>query len=221
MARVKLTLGGRLVGAQRWSVGVNLDAADTPPLAADLSAFATQAFTDFNTAAWSTATSGATALRALASSSATLDQVRAYYYPDGSAVATRIGASTNSAVAGTGSITVPPQCSLVVSTLTGVAGRSNHGRMYLPCLSVSVGTTTGLMTAPTTAAVATSVANWLSLLRTRAIAGGAPLTPIVSSTTGLSYIITAVRCDDVIDTQRRRRDKVAASSTSSVNLIVG
>lgn len=220
MAKLKLTLGGKLVGSQRWSVGFSFGPPDAAPSPSALSALATQLFTDFNTSAWSATATAATPLRGIAGIGSTLDQARIYYYPGSSTVAAVIGQSSNAAVAGINSITQAPQTALVCSLLTGFAGRNNRGRIYLPALALSVGTTTGLMNGPDVQKVAVSVANFLSLAQTRSL-GGATLLPIVGSPTAPPTAISAVRVDNVLDTQRRRRDNVVPDITGLATVIAG
>lgn len=220
MPYAKITIGGQLAGAQRWSVGISLapQGAGEPSMSpAQAGAFATQLFTDFNTTAWSTTTTGATALKDLLGTQGTLDKVRFYLYGNQSQ-AQIIGESTNTAVAGTGSVKCPPQIALVATLLTGLAGASYRGRIYLPCLTYSADGSGNIATG-IPALVATSLANFFSVVRTRT-AGGANWIPAVSGAAG-SNPVSAVRVDNVLDTQRRRRDKIVPTARGAANVIVG
>jgi len=220
VAHYRMVVGGVLVGAQRWSIGLSLDGNTVPPDPVAMNVAAVQMFNDFNTAAWSASGTGLTPLKNLASAQATLDSVRLYYYPTGATQATLVGASTQAPVVGSGGISNPPQCALVVSLLTGFAGRKNRGRMYLPCLSDDV-TAVGQLSTGRAQLVATTVANWLSLVRTRSVTTGGNSIPIVYSETAGNSAIASVRVDSLIDTQRRRRDKLTPTQTGAANLVVG
>lgn len=220
MAVARLTIGGTLIANQRWSIGVSLvqSGALTTPSAAEMGSFAQQAYADFLSAAWNTAASGAQALNAVVGSASNVDQARAYFYGT-SSTAQVVGQSTGAAVPGATSRTQPGQVAIVCSLLTGLAGRSNRGRLYLPNGTINTGADGNLSTA-LLQGIANSIANWLSLLRTRSL-GGSTVIPVVASATGPGVPITTVRVDSVADTQRRRRDKIAPTVTRTASLIVG
>lgn len=217
----RATFGGVLAGAQRWSIGISFTTTPAPGGvdSVGMTALANNLFTAFNTNAWSTTASGSAQLKSIASSSANLDKVRTYYYPGSATVAAVVGESTQTSIPGTGGRTQPAQSAIVCSLLTGLAGRSNRGRVYLPN-----GTTptdaNGTFSTSLAAPIAQSLANFLSAIRTASAFGGT-IVPIVDSSTGADYPITVVRCDNVTDTQRRRRDKITPTVTAAVSLIVG
>lgn len=216
MAIGRLVVGGLIQGVQGWSYGITLDIGNSGT-GADAQAFAVQAYTDFLTSAWNTTSPGAVALKSLMTSGDQVTGVRFYDYPALGSPARVVGASTAGSQAGTGSNYQAPQVAVVASLLTGLAGRSNRGRIYIPYTGGQVNATLRLSTTPS--AIATTVANWLSLLRTRTYAGS-PVTPIVASATGSRPQIQTVRVDNVLDTQRRRRDKILSTNTGSAALIV-
>lgn len=220
MAVARVTLGGVLVGAQRWSIGLSVLADGPAPDAAAASAFANTVFDDFVSTAWNPSTSGSMKINGMVGAAGNLDSCRVYYYPTGATAATIVGASTRASNAGLNSITAPPQCAVVVSLLTGLAGRANRGRIYVPGLAISLGTTTGQLTSGTPAPLAQSIANFITLLRTRQLTTGSNSVPIVAGATGGGYPITTVRVDSVVDTQRRRRDKVTPAITANASVIV-
>nr|CRY96152.1 hypothetical protein [uncultured prokaryote] len=218
--RMKAVVYGTLAsGAQGWSVGINLAGPSGYPIGDPaINVAAQQLYADFLSAGWNTATTGALALASLAGTEAKVDGVRLYGYEGSASIAAVVGQSTGASVPGTGPTVMPPQVCLVATLLTGFAGRALNGRIYLPNQTGSMQTTG--QTTRNVAQVAVSVANWLSLWRTRSYAGS-PLTPVVlSSTAGLNDI-QAVRVDNVLDTQRRRRDKVRPNLTGRAGLVVG
>ena len=100
---------------------------------------------------------------------------------------------------------LPPQCSIVATLRTDLAGKSDTGRFYLPGPVATNTTSAGRMDTTTTGAVAAR------LVAAFEAGNGASLgnEVIVYSRTHRS--ITTVRSidvGDVIDTQRRRRDKL-------------
>lgn len=217
MAYLRLSVVGTLQGNQTWSfsIATNAPASTT---AGDVAAYAVQAYTDFLSAAWNTSATGTVALKTLVLSADSVTGVRAYWHANDAGPASITGASTAAAVAGTGISPSPPQCALVASLLTGFSGRSNRGRIYLPYTGGGVAATGRASKDP--GQVATTVANWLSLVRTRSLGATATL-PIVHGVNGNGFPITAVRVDNVVDTQRRRRDKITATATGNAGLVVG
>lgn len=132
-----------------------------------------------------------------------------YAYPSGGTQSQYIGqANFASPVVGTASAQMPLQVSMCVTLLTGVAGRTNRGRMFLPAngapLNLSQFTTTQVDSV--CLAVATFIKNWNS-------AHGAAFGNIgvVSSTRGSSRKMTAVKVDSRPDIQRRRANRFLAT----------
>lgn len=103
---------------------------------------------------------------------------------------------------------LPFQCASVISWRTALATRAGRGRMYLPPLAVSTVDTGRLSAAAVTAVVnaATAFVNSLD---------GSGLNPILfSRTTFAQTAITGGDVGNVIDTQRRRRNKLIEARTS-------
>lgn len=97
---------------------------------------------------------------------------------------------------------LPFQCATAVSLTTAFATRSGRGRFYLPPLAVSAISGGRVAAASLTALVAGADALFDSL-NTDA------LTPVVRNrATHVSTGVTGGFIDDVIDTQRRRRNKL-------------
>lgn len=100
---------------------------------------------------------------------------------------------------------LPPQAGVVVSLGTAVSGASKRGRYYLPPMSVSVLAATGRLDsgvqADLLAAVTAAHAAEIS------VSGGQPLLVYSRKLHSVEPVVT-LRIGDVIDTQRRRRDKL-------------
>jgi len=97
---------------------------------------------------------------------------------------------------------LPFQCATVVSLLTASATRHGRGRFYLPPLAVDT-LTNGRINGATTTILDTAWTAFFDSLNTDG------LTPVVRNRTGhVSTTVTSARIGDVIDTQRRRRNKL-------------
>ena len=105
--------------------------------------------------------------------------------------------------------TLPPQCSVAVSWMSTVATRAGRGRMYLPAFAAATLNSGRLSAASVTATVAAVKAMTDVLL-------GAALTPVLySRTKHTTTPISQFNVGDVVDTQRRRRDKLIEVRTMS------
>ncbi|WP_299315555.1 hypothetical protein [uncultured Halomonas sp.] len=105
---------------------------------------------------------------------------------------------------------LPFQCAPVVSLRTALANRSGRGRFYAPSPAVSAQDGGRLVAAAQTnlADSALGLMNGLT---------GAGLTPVIVNRATLGTTpITSLDVGDVIDTQRRRRNKLIESRTSRV-----
>jgi len=97
---------------------------------------------------------------------------------------------------------LPFQCATVVSLLTASATRHGRGRFYLPPLAALV-LDGGRISAASLAVLDTAWTAFFSSLN------GDNITPVVRNRTGhVSTTVTSARIGDVIDTQRRRRNKL-------------
>lgn len=97
---------------------------------------------------------------------------------------------------------LPYQVALVISLHTSLANRHGRGRFYLPPLVVGV-VESGRLSATAQATVAAAVES----LFTELASGG--LTPVVRDRVGhVSTVIDMASVGDVLDTQRRRRNKL-------------
>lgn len=217
---IRYSIGGLLVAGQRWSVTGGLGMVEgSAPTNEEMSALADAILAAFKTQVWGTA-SATDKTGTQVGSRGNVDQCRTYYVNAPAAPAIRVGISTAAAAPGFGTSTAVPQVALVCTLLTGIAGRSYRGRVYLPAAQ---GTdANGRINASSATNTATNYANFLSAI---ALVGGTigdtVFPAVLSATQNDTTPITAVRCDNVLDTQRRRRDKVLPSASPSVNVVVG
>ena len=97
---------------------------------------------------------------------------------------------------------LPFQCASGVSWRTALATRSGRGRMYLPPLAVSV-LDTGRLSSAAVSAIVDSVGQL-----TDSLDGGGLALVLLNRTTMATTPVTSVDVGNVIDTQRRRRNKL-------------
>jgi hypothetical protein len=99
--------------------------------------------------------------------------------------------------------TLPDQCTLVVTLLTGFAGRRNRGRMYLP---YQAGTMTNGQAVQ--ANIDPLALWWSNLIHAWNSHIGTQHVVVLSQVAGASHSVNAVQIDSKIDIQRRRADKL-------------
>jgi len=113
------------------------------------------------------------------------------------------------------------QASVVVTTTTGIArGRAHAGRFFLPSMRPFIDGTTGTFTSADSTVFANGAATFLSALNDAANFVIDQLRCSVMSNlgSGVDHDITGVKVGRVVDTQRRRRNKIAElGSTAVVN----
>lgn len=107
---------------------------------------------------------------------------------------------------GSGTADQPYQSCVVFSMLTGIPGASYRGRNYWPGLGLNM-TSTGRFSG--TAPLAEDWASLLYDFGQEAPVGGPARPAIFSRTRDEVTAVTQIRCGDVPDTQRRRRDGLA------------
>nr|CRY97172.1 hypothetical protein [uncultured prokaryote] len=106
---------------------------------------------------------------------------------------------------------LPAQCAPAVSTRSATATRAGRGRFYLPPFRV------GIMDGGRISAAAMTVCGTALTAMFASLAGGTPLDPVLYSRTAFATTnITAADMGDVIDTQRRRRNKLIEARTAIV-----
>ena len=108
--------------------------------------------------------------------------------------------------------TLPCQCSIAITLRTALATRSGRGRIYVPYDGASVSTTTRTGDSTKIDTLVDALADYY----TNVIAVSVGTIPVVVSQTLASYNqITSVDADYVIDTQRRRRNKLTSARHSN------
>lgn len=204
MAHNKITLNGYLgTGVERWSVGLNYASVTDDPVTSpsDLSAWATAVLALFGAAgSWQTSVKDGWG------TSGGLDQVRAYYHPTSAGPAAAAGVSSGATQAGTGTVTLPPQVSMVCSLHTAQAGRSYRGRFYWPSVAGGVTTTLRRGGTPSIGTLATAFSGMLNAIGAAAVGSVGQKIVVVSPSKDLITPVIQVSVGDVYDTQRRRRD---------------
>jgi hypothetical protein len=104
--------------------------------------------------------------------------------------------------------TLPPQCAAGVTWLSNLASKKGRGRMYLPPFSTA-SLATGLLSTASRGIVKAGADNFLASLN------AATLGPVIFNRKTLAITpITIPRVGNVINTQRRRRDKLVPSYIS-------
>lgn len=115
----------------------------------------------------------------------------------------------------------PPQIALVATLVTATArGLGAKGRMYLPGITAGLDTN-AKVSATDRANIATNLAAMFNGINADADVPGTVMTAsfgrVSPATVGVNQVITSVRVGNVYDTQRRRRNALVESySTSNV-----
>jgi len=103
---------------------------------------------------------------------------------------------------------LPFQCATVITLLTASATRHGRGRFYLPPLAASF-LLNGKLNSSAMTALDTAWTAFFDSLNTDGV------NPVVRNRTGhISTPVTGARVGDVIDTQRRRRNKLVETYTA-------
>lgn len=202
----KVVLAGHLTGGEIFETGFWLTG-DAPVSDAAANVLAASLAASFTSDA-------AAALRAMIGSGEGYDEVRVYSYVSGGPSASFVGSASLTAP-GTGTTYQGlNQACCVVTLLTGLAGRRNRGRMYLPATHVDI--PSGAEFNPTQVdTIANAVGAWFTDINT---AGPGPKVCVMSSAASAATPVLDVRVDNKPDIQRRRANKLAASHTKTVAL---
>lgn len=156
------------------------------------------------------------ALKSLASSAVVGTRVRVERRSDAGALIGAAEAAWSGMGAGTGTATKPPQTSTVLSLRSNVPGARGRGRLYWPALGASISPSTLRIAGGVTIDnIATAAATYLDGLAS-ALKGALAPAPslidydlcVVSPTTGTRTRIIRIEVGDVLDVQRRRRDRM-------------
>lgn len=200
---VKTVISGVLVGGEQFAFGFQ----------ANLGSSAGQlALTQYNGVVSGSLTGNllTTTIKALLPSTTRFTTVTSYLYTGGS-TASLVAQNAGINTAGTGTTSpMPNQCAIVVSLLTGIPGRSTRGRAYFPgWTGDQIIASTGQLSSTSSGQLAAAWGAFLSGVKDTT--NGAP--PVVASSLhGTVTPIVQVAVDTIIDTQRRRRDKMVPTA---------
>jgi len=136
---------------------------------------------------------------------------RLYCYPTTGTTAAAVAVQSDVAAGTSTGGTLPNQCAVVVTLLTGVAGRSQRGRVYLPLSGGAVSTTDGQLT-NTLPTLRAELANWN---KDMALLASGWAIYVVSQTRTSSLPVVQCKIDTRVDVQRRRANRQAATSSAT------
>lgn len=115
----------------------------------------------------------------------------------------------------------PPQTAIVFSLRTGIPGARRRGRIYWPALAATIDATSLRLTSTATTAYATQMAAYLDGIETalkEAIHPSPSLSDfslaVYSPTDRVCTDVKTIMVGDVLDVQRRRRDKIPEAYAS-------
>lgn len=150
-----------------------------------------------------------TELCSLLDSDSGYDEVRVYSYPSGGPTASFVGSATIGSGTGTNSTFMPLQQCMCITLLTGLSGRQNRGRMYLPATGLSL-TSGHLFSGTTVQNVVEAMAGFFGGVNGL---GSTNDVCVVSQTATTFHTVTAVRADERPDIQRRRANRQATGAS--------
>lgn len=114
-----------------------------------------------------------------------------------------------------GTIAQIPQTAAVLSLRTNTPGASGRGRLYWPALSIGLSGTTGRLTSSTTTALASQAATYLRAVQDAvkneyygALSAVVVELCVYSPKQKTTYHVNRIQVGDVLDVQRRRRDRL-------------
>lgn len=207
----RVVIKGSLPGGEVWTVNPAFGGAQDGGLTA---------FSDLQD--WATAIAALngghvldTVLLGLIGSSSTVDTVRTESFTANGDLTQAAEAPVETSTNGSAAVHAPLQVALVASLLTGRPGRSYSGRIYWPALSAPMNSTTARVNPADVETFATSTAALLELIAEAAPVDAALAPVVVSHKLQIQTPVTTVRVGDVLDTQRRRRDKLVEAYTGA------
>lgn len=210
MSYLRVQLRGTLPDGESWSVGVSVFSTALP--STPLSQL------DMNTCAAAIGELVLTnALRSLMSTACVWTGVRIEQRTDSGALQTVGEAAKTTPVSGSGNASKPFQTSLVISLRTAVPGRSGRGRIYWPALGASISSTSLRLTGPTPADILdgfNSLFNGIQSAVDVMLGSGTAQIAVRSERLKTENRVNALEVGDILDVQRRRRDKAVETRTS-------
>lgn len=156
-----------------------------------------------------------TTIKGLFPSTTVWTTLTAYLYQGGknAALTAQSQISAGNGTAGGGAL--PNQIALVATLLSGVPGRTNRGRSYLPGPTFTA-LGNGQLTVANAGTIAAAFASFLTAVKNAPTWGALPV--IASPHTGSFQPLKSIRIDTKLDTQRRRSNKVAVAGASTINI---
>lgn len=209
-ARNRVVLFGKISTIQGWSTGVDLDMSTYVSGLAQLNTWANTIMTDLTTN-WGLAPYAG--LKGLLGAATNITRIQVQYLLGGTL--TTVGeAFFGTPLVGSG-LNAFPQLARVITHRSDFAGKSYRGRSYWPGTGGAGSQTNGTFTTPSAASTLTAIKALYGDFATTCPVGGAAHGPAVysgkiDSVTPVTHIAT----DDVMDTQRRRRDKIVGTTTT-------
>jgi len=197
---VLFTIQGSLPGSEVWNCGLRTGVIGGIPSNANLAAAATTVANAFATVFTTTNNSIGTTV--------TLDQVTARFINAAGATVDLASNPPAATTIGSGSVTKPNQCAVVVTLLTQSPTRRGRGRIYLPVLAGAM--SNGRMAGTQTNSLADTMRTCINTINTAIttslsaqICVQSQVAPLTAASVNL---VTGIRVGDIIDTQRGRRD---------------
>jgi hypothetical protein len=147
-----------------------------------------------------------TAMKAIMGSGTVITALDGYGYTGGGGATSHGHAPLN--IPGTSATPHPNQCALVVTLRTAVSSRNARGRMYFPATGIQMPAGGG----PAATGSQNALVDAVAALATWA--GGTNPMVVVSQTLTATHPVTSVSADNIVDTQRRRRNKLIGTTYS-------
>lgn len=162
----------------------------------------------------------AVSLEAYERPTVTFNEVKVTFYEAGAITPTLVSVPVFSTVTGNASVAgLPTQCAVVHTLKTNRPGKSGHGRMYVPLTCIAQMDGDGQVQGSNVSSLSTSLAGLFTALNASAPAnGGSFAVSVVSWTHALITAVSRVVVDSVVDTQRRRRNKIGATAVTSTTV---
>lgn len=207
MTQFKFVVGGGLNGGEIWATDWHFETPAIPPLGARDAVVVAGVFLD---SLWIGAAGGSPGIGSIMAASTTLTGCTIYVLdPTTGRALDRAFVARNLPGTGAGGAT-PNQCAVVATLKTATPGPRGRGRVYLPPPLLGAVTLTGRLIATHRDQMANTVGKTLLLMQTSGY------NPVLFTKSQPNRPITTGSVGDVIDTQRRRRDKLVEARSSDV-----
>lgn len=207
----RVVFSGILPGGEIWNTGFWM-VGSAPADEAAANILAQELYVAFISDSSSTAF--ATLATAGWSNGVNVDKVTVYSYPSGGGSSAVVGAHTESPTIGSGGPTSPDQVCYVLTLRTGLSGRQNRGRMYLPANRLSLDSE-GLVSSGDQSSIVGAFGAGMTAWN---LTAGAPEIVVLSQTAGAANLVTSVDADRRPDIQRRRANRQDTGGRFSVTL---